>query len=155
MQPYVFPAVTNGGTLSVAAASTAPANVPNLTFNVVAGATYEFQAFVPWQATATTATIKPCMGGTATASFATYTVNINIGVDGNSSVFVHGSLNLGAGARQSTAASVATTTYWVVIRGRVVITASGTLTVQIGSGSGTGAINVQAGSHMTLQQQPG
>lgn len=150
--PYTFAAVTNGGTLTTATAPATPANVPNLTFNVVAGATYEFAAYIPWQATTTSGTIKTCMGGTCTASFAVYTTGVNVGVDGNSSQFVQSTLTLGATARASAAATVATTTYWAVIRGRVVVTASGTLTAQVGSGAGV--INVQSGGHMTLQQVP-
>lgn len=149
--PYYFPAVTNGGTLTTGTAPAVPANVPNLTFNVVAGATYEFEVFIPYQGTvAATATIKTCMGGTCTASFAAYTTGIQVGVDGNSSQFVQDALNLGATARPAAAAVAANTTYHVVIRGRVVVSASGTLTAQIGSGAGV--INVQSGGVMTLVQ---
>jgi hypothetical protein len=152
MQPYSFDQVTNGGTLSVAAASTTPANVPNLTFTVLAGCTYNFETFIPWQATTTTATLKSCMAGTCTASFIVYITAVNIGTDGNASNWLQSSLTLGAGARQSAAATVATTTYWVNQRGRITVSASGTLTAQIGSGTGTGALNVQSGGVMTLVQ---
>jgi hypothetical protein len=150
--PYTFAAVTNGGTLTTGTAPATPANVPNLTVNVVAGATYEFQVFIPWQATSTSGTIKSCMGGTCTASMAVYSTNLNIGVDGNGSTWTQSGLTLGATARASAAATAATTTFWLVIRGRIVVTASGTLTAQVGSGAGV--INVQSGGHMTLQQVP-
>jgi hypothetical protein len=148
--PYVFPAVTNGGTLTTGTAPATPANVPNLTVSVVAGATYEFQVFIPWQATTTSGTVKSCMGGTCTASMAVYVTGVNIGVDGNASTWVQSGLTLGATARASVAATAASTTYWLAIRGRIVVTGSGTLTAQVGSGAGV--INVQAGGHMTLQQ---
>lgn len=148
--PYFYPAVTNGGALTTGTAPAAPANVPNLTFNVVAGAMYEFQAYIPWQATSTSGTLKACMGGTCTASMVAYTLALNIGVDGNASTWVQGSLNLGTTARSSAAASAANTTFWLVIRGRIVVTGSGTLTAQVGSGAGV--INVQSGGHMMLQQ---
>lgn len=148
--PYNFADVTNGGTLTTGTAPATPANVPNLTVSVVAGATYEFQGYIPWQGTSTSATIKSCMGGTCTASMCVWTTNVNIGVDGNASTWVQSGLTLGSGARASAAAGAANTTYWVVIRGRIVVTTSGTLTAQIGSGAGV--INVQSGGHMTLQQ---
>lgn len=146
--PYVFTAITNGGTISGAA--TTPANVPNLVYNVVAGGTYEFAAYVPWQAGTASATVKSCMGGTCTASMVVYATALNIGVDGNGSTWVQSSLTLGSGARASAAAVATATTYWITIKGRIVVTGSGTLTVQVGSGTGT--INVQSGGHMTLQQ---
>jgi hypothetical protein len=149
--PIVTPVlITNGGTLTTGTAPATPANVPNLTVNVTAGSTYNFTVYIPWQGTSTSATIKPCMAGTCTASFAVYTLNVNIGVDGNSSGFVHGSLGLGSSARASAAAGVASTTFWVAIRGTVVVSASGTLTAQVGSGAGV--VNVQSGGYMTLQQ---
>lgn len=151
MQPYYFDPITNGGTLTTGTAPAVPVNVPNLTFNMLAGSTYSFYIYVPYQGTvAATATVKACLGGTAVLSFCTVITGVNIGVDGNGSIWVQSSNTLGATARASVAVVAANTTYWVVTRGRAVCTTSGTLTMQIGSGAGV--INVQAGGVMEVVQ---
>jgi hypothetical protein len=148
MQPYYFDQVTNGGALSNP--GTTPANIPNLTYNVLAGCTYEFAVYVFWQGSATTTTAKFCMGGTCTSSLLNYTVALGVSTNGSASTFSCSVLNPGVGARASAVVVDINTNLTVSMRGRIVVSASGTLTAQAGTGVVT--VNVQSGGIMTLTQ---
>lgn len=97
------------------------ANIPGLSINVIAGATYAFEAYLTGTATANGGA-KFAIGGTCTATSVTYTgVNLNATTSNARTT----TTTLGNAVGASTAVLTNAT-----ITGAIVVNAAGTLTVQ-------------------------
>lgn len=147
MQSYTLGLATGG---SVTTNSTTTfVDVPSLSFNVAAGGTYRFQAFLIYQGSTTAAQFGPVMGGTCTATFIVYGFRVNsAGTDGATNFVRHALLPSGAGS--ASAVDVATSDRAAIGEGLIVVNAAGTLTV---AARHTGAAcTVQAGGRFFLEQ---
>jgi hypothetical protein len=144
MQPYFKGLITNGGALTC---TTAYQDIPNLTWAVAAGATYRFEAYGVWRASATTTTFNAGIGGTATLSFISFRSQVSTNNTGSGNAFVS---NVAQPSVASTAASIAATDLPFILSGMVTCSASGTLTVTAKYGVLTAT--VQAGGRFLLEQ---
>jgi hypothetical protein len=138
---------TNGGSLTT---TTSYQDVPNLTFPVLAGATYRFSSYLVYQASTTAAIFQPTMGGTCTATAVVYQVRIQTNVNGASNSQVQNSLAFPSGAPAGSAPNAASTNYGATVDGTIVVSAAGTLTVQAKHGGA--ACTVQAGGLYLFEQ---
>lgn len=139
--------ITNGGSLTC---TTTFQNIPNLTFNLVSGATYRFHGHYIWRSTgATGATFMSGVGGTVTPSILSFGAVVQVNVGGGASAQAGNLLNNSAVAA-SAAAVQADTNYTVVLDGLIVVTTSGTLTLAAKHGVATAT--VQAGGVFVLEQ---
>lgn len=146
MQPY-YSLITNGGPLTCTSSFL---DIPNLSFNLVAGATYRFRINYIWRSTATTgAILKPSLGGTVIPSrlFYTYDVQVStsgvLGTRGSTSLNDDVVTNLGSAGQQNT-------DYGVLIRGQITVETTGTLTANALQKQGTAVI--QSGGTFSLEE---
>lgn len=141
---YEFPKISNGGSL---ACTTSFVDIPNLSFNVLNGGVYEFEAYGFWSASATTTTVMFALGGTFTASFYNYRISIATNTTGGSSSFVSG---VKQPAGPSSAAVVAATNLPFIVSGLIVVNLAGTFTIAAKEGAIDATI--VAGSRFHMRQ---
>lgn len=147
MQPR-YQLITNGGSVTT---TTAYQTVPNLTFPVAAGATYQLYAWIMYQGSGTTAVFQASVGGTCTVSYAVYQVRMQTNVNGASNSQVQaGALSLPSGTPAGSAVNAASTNYGTTVEGLVVVSGSGTLDIVVKHG--TAACTVQSGGRYLLEQ---
>lgn len=151
MQSYIKGFVANGG--AIATLTTSFQDIPNMTFTLVPGATYRFEAYFNYQVTAgTSPTVAPAMGGTVTASFLDYRTSIATNNGGGSSSFVENVLS-NSNRQGSSVVSTVSANLPVLMSGMIVASAAGTLTAQMRLFGGTSpAGNVQSGGRFLLEQ---
>jgi hypothetical protein len=145
MRPY-FSFVNNGGSLTT---TTSYQTIPNLTFNLVAGGTYTFQAWLSYQGNATGAVFQPSVGGTVLPNIIEYACRFQTNVNGASNSQLQTALSSPTTPAGSAVNAVGTT-YGAFIDGLVVVGTAGTLTVQ--AKHATAACSVLSGGRFLLQQ---
>jgi hypothetical protein len=146
MDSYKFPDITNGGALATMVTGTWT-DIPNLVNTLVAGATYEWEAYLVWRASATTTNIAFGLGGTFTASYLSYRSNIATNSTGGSSSFV---CNAKQPSGVSGNAVVTATDLPVIVSGLLVVNAPGTFTIAAKEGAVDATI--QAGGRLYMRQ---
>lgn len=147
MQPYMQ--TVTGTNLTTTTTLTL---VPGLTFNVAAAGVYRFEAHTNYQASATTGVnLVIGVGGSCTATFATYQTVIQTATDGTANQKgISGLVTTtiaGAGAPAATATNYAA----IITRGVLVVNAAGTFQVQARH-TGASAATVQTGGRFLLEQ---
>jgi hypothetical protein len=139
--------ITNGGSLTC---TTTFQNIPNLTFNLSAGATYRFHGYYLWRSVTTTgATFMAGVGGTVTPSTLAFRANVQVNAGGGASAQAGNLLNNSAVAA-SAAAVQADTNFTVDIDGLIIVSSAGTLTLSAKHAVATAA--VQSGGVFVLEQ---
>lgn len=125
--------------------------IGNLSFNVVAGGVYRFEADLNYQASATTAVnLVIGVGGTATMTMISYQTAIQTATDGTSNLKSLAAL-VSTTVAGSGAPSVTGTNFNARMNGLCVVNAAGTFQVQARHTS-TSAANIQAGGRFLLEQ---
>lgn len=145
-QPYSFAPVVLGS--NQALSGTGLADIPGLTQNVAAGATYRFAAFLNYTTVGTSVTVGFTMAGTLSASASAYQIQIQFSAAGGNTNQAYTAL---PGPATQTGAITVAGTYTVFIRGFVTVSAGGTLTIQ-GIRGGSTSATILAGSVYLLEQ---
>lgn len=121
------------------------ANVTGLTANVLAGASYEFEATLFVDANVTGGS-KYAIAGTATATAVIYEVTL-VDDTSNANTIVDRQTALGGASGQA-----GTTAGLAKLRGLITVNAAGTLTVQFAQNAASGTSSVLVGSTFKLQR---
>jgi hypothetical protein len=147
MQPYVQ--TVSGTSLTTTTTLTL---VPGLTLNVAAGGVYRFEAFMNWQANATTGVnLVIGVGGSATATSIAYQTAIQTVTDGTSNLKTIAALVSTTIAGASAPTVTATNFAAIITRGLIVVNAAGTFQVQARH-TGASSAAVQTGGRFILEQ---
>jgi hypothetical protein len=130
-------ALTAIGTASLTAPTTTTYTlVPGLTFSVEAGGVYRFAANLTWSTNATGSVALLRMGGTATATFISYRVAINLNTNGSTGHQMYAVMNQTTAGNPGSAGAIGTT-YGLGIDGVIDVNAAGTLQVEASSTAAT------------------
>lgn len=121
------------------------ADIPGLTYKLVAGATYKFKAVL--NATPdVTGGQKYAMAGTATATNVVYQITT---IDNVADAVAIASRQT---ALASSAGQAGSTSSFTVIEGTIIVNAAGTLTVQFAQNTASGTSTILKGSSLSLQR---
>jgi len=144
--PYSFAPVVLGSNQALATSLT---DISGLSFNVVAGAAYRFEAFLNYVTVGTTVTVGFSMGGTLTEGLCCWNQDIHFSAAGGTTSQTFATI---PGAATPTGAITVAGTYALIIsRGFVRVTTGGTLTIQGIRGGATSA-TIQSGSTFFLEE---